>query len=89
MGGRGASSGLGGGSGTKEKLFSIPKVTGALLKSMSRKKLVTMATAIYANDAVKRGLSQSEGVRRATLLMDGNTDAQLRKYISKHGKQYW
>ena len=89
MGGRGASSGLDGGSGTKEKAFSVPKVTGAQLKKMSRKQLVTIATAISANDAVKRGLSQAEGVRRASLLMDGNTDAQLRKYIAKYGKQYW
>ncbi len=89
MGGRGASSGLGGGLGTKEKAFSIPKVTGAEIKAMSRKQLETMSTAIFANDAVKSGLSQAEGVRRATLLMDGNTDAQLRKYIAKNGKKYW
>lgn len=85
MGGRGASSGLGGGSGKKEKLFSIPKVTGAQLKTMSRKQLETMATAIYANRAVKSGMSQAEGVHRAKSLMSGNTDAQLRKYIKKYG----
>ena len=89
MGGRGASSGLGGGSGTKEKAFSIPKVTGAQLKSMGRSELEAMATAIYANNAVKSGLSQSEGVYRARSLMSGNTDAQLRKYIAKYGKEYW
>lgn len=85
MGGRGASSGLGGGSGTKEKLFSVPKVTGAQLKKMNRKQLETLATAIYANRATKSGMSQDEGVRRAKSLMSGNTDAQLRKYISKYG----
>lgn len=84
MGGRGASSGLSGGSGTKEKLFNVPKVSSAQLKSMSRRQLITMATAIFANGAVKSGLSQAEGVRRATLLMDGNTDVQLRKYIKKN-----
>ena len=85
MGGRGASSGLGGGSGTKEKAFSIPKVTGAQLKSMGRKQLETLATAIYANRAANSGISQAEGVRRAASLMSGNTDAQLRKYIKKYG----
>lgn len=82
MGGRGASSRL----GKKEKAFSIPKVTPAQLKKMSRSQLETLASAIYANEAVKSGLSQAEGVRRASSIMDGNTDAQLRKYISKYGK---
>lgn len=86
MGGRGASSGLSSGSGTREKPFSVPKVTGAQLKAMSRKQLETMATAIYANRATKSGLSQAEGVRRASSLMSGNTDAQLRKYIKKYGQ---
>ena len=86
MGGRGASSGLAGGRSAKEKAFSIPKVTGAQLKAMSRKQLETLATAIYANQAVKSGLSQAEGVYRANSLMSGNSDAQLRKYIKKYGK---
>lgn len=89
MGGRGASSGLGGGSAKKEKAFSIPKVTGTEIKSMSRKQLETMATAIYANRAIKSGMSQAEGVYRARSLMSGNTDAQLRKYIAKYGKEFW
>lgn len=84
MGGRGAASGLG-----SPKLFSVPKVTGAQLKAMGRKQLETMVTAISANRSVKAGLSQAEGVRRANALLDGNTDAQLRKYISKHGKEFW
>lgn len=86
MGGRGASSGLGGGSGAKEKAFSVPKVTGAQLKSMSRSQLETLAAAIYANRATKSGLSQAEGLHRARSLMSGNTDTQLRKYIKKYGQ---
>lgn len=81
MGGRGASSGL----KSKEKLFSIPKLTGSQLKSMSRKQLESVATAIFSNRSIRSGLSQAEGIRRARLLMSGNTDAQLRKYIKKYG----
>ena len=89
MGGRGASSGLGGGSGAKEKLFNVPKATGAQLKKMSRKQLETMATAIYANRAIKSGMSQAEGARRGESLLSGNSDTQLRKYIAKYGKEFW
>lgn len=88
MGGRGSSSGLGGGAGAAEKNFSIPKFTGKQLAQMSRKQLRTIAIAISANDMMSNGLSKAEAVRRATLL-DGDTDAQLRKYISKYGKKYW
>jgi len=89
MGGRGASSGFGGGSSAAGKSFSSPKVTSKQLAKLGRKQLETIATAISANDMMGRGLSQSESVRRATSLMSGNTDAQLRKYISKYGKKYW
>lgn len=89
MGGRGASSGLGGGSNAPDKKLSVPKVTGKQLARLSRKHLESLATAISANDMMGRGLSQSESVRRATSLIDGNSDAQLRKYISKYGKKYW
>ena len=89
MGGRGASSGLGGGAGAAAKNFNVPKVTGKQLARLGRKQLESLATAISANDMMGRGLSQSESVRRATSLIDGNSDAQLRKYISKYGKKYW
>ena len=84
MGGRGAASGLG-----STKQFSIPKVTGAQLKAMGRKQLETMAVAIFANRSSKTGLSLSEGMSRAQSLLDGNSDAQLRKFISKYGKEFW
>lgn len=89
MGGRGASSGLksagktGGGLGQP---FRVPKFTDAEIKKMSRSQLESVATALYANEGIKNGLSLSEGTRRAKSLMSGNTSTQLRKYIKKHGK---
>ena len=88
MGGRGSSSGLAAGqtkTTAKETPFNIPKVSSSLLKSINRSQLETLAAAIYANNAMKSGLSQAEGVRRARALMSGNTDAQLRRYIKKYG----
>lgn len=88
MGGRGSSSGLSAGqtkAAAKETPFDVPKVSNNLLKSIDRSSLETLATAIYANNAMKSGLSQAEGVRRARALMSGNTDAQLRRYIKKYG----
>ena len=89
MGGRGSSSGLGGGSSIREKPFKIPKFTTALLKNMSRQQLETLAGALSANRALESGLSLAEGLRRFELLKDGNTDAQLRKSIAKSAKKYW
>lgn len=88
MGGRGSSSGLGGGTGTAEQNFSIPKVTGKQLAQLSREQLRTISIAISANNMMSKGLSKEEAFRRATLL-DGDTDAQLRKYILKYGRKYW
>ena len=82
MGGRGSGSGL----KQRDSAFKIPKVSGEQLKKMSRSSLETLAAAIYANRAMSMGLSRSEGVKRAKALMDGNTTAQLRKYILKYGK---
>lgn len=79
MGGRGSSSGLRSGGG------GLTKVSASDLKKMSRKQLERAATSIFANRSVKSGLSRAEGTRRAKLLMSGNTDAQLRKYIKKYG----
>lgn len=66
--------------------FSVPKIGTALLKALSRKDMEAIATAIYANNAMKSGLTKAEGVQRAMSLMSGNTDAQLRKYIAKNAK---
>lgn len=52
------------------------------VKKLDRKQLEHYATDIFARK--QKGLSYEEGVRRAKALMDGNTDAQLRKYIVKY-----
>ena len=89
MGGRGSSSGLGGGAGAKEKPFRIPKITAAELKSMRRKDLERWASAIVANNWLERGVSLAEGLRRFEALKSSNSDAQLRKTIARYGKKYW
>lgn len=52
------------------------------LEDMSRRQLEERAAQIYMSQ--NRNLSSSEAGRRAWALMDGNTDAQLRKYIRKN-----
>lgn len=91
MGGRGGGGGSGGGgSGGGKKggnsPFKIPKMSKAKVSKMSRSELESWATAIYANNAMKSGLSKADGVYRAKSLMSGNTTAQLRKYVTKYGK---
>ena len=63
-----------------------PKMSKAKVGKMSRSELESWATAIYANNAMKSGLSKADGVYRAKSLMSGNTTAQLRKYVTKHSK---
>lgn len=82
MGGRGGSVG----GKTEPAAFGVPRVTPKQVSTMSRKDLETMAAAIYANNATQNGLTQAEGIRRARALMDGNSDAQLRKYIQRNTK---
>lgn len=84
MGGRGSSGGsrggsIGGGKNTDNSTFKIPKMSKAKVGKMSRSELESWATAIYANNAMKTGLSKADGVYRAKSLMSGNTTAQLRK----------
>ena len=67
-----------GGSEKKPK-SSVP------VDKMSRKQLVAKAHEIYIKNQGHFGLSEEEAERRFRLLIDGNTDAQLRKYIKKHG----
>ena len=100
MGGRGSSGGGGGGGngggggglfgkssrGKGGGAFSVPKLSKAAIGKMSRHELEKVATAIYANNAMKSGISKSEGVHRAQSLMSGNTTAQLRKYVRRYSK---
>ena len=84
MGGRGASSGSKPGD-VDSKPFAIPKnISKSVLDKLSRNDIENLATAIFANNATKSGLSQSEGVYRARSLMSGNTTNQLKKYILKN-----
>ena len=82
MGGRGSASSIG--AGKRDTPFSVGKYSAKQLKGMGRGDLEKLATAIFANKAMAGGLSKAEGVRRASSLMSGNTDAQLRKYISRN-----
>jgi hypothetical protein len=84
MGGRGGkgSGGSGGGGGSSK--IDIPKFSKSDIGSMGRSGLETIATAIFANINMGRGLSKSEAVFRAKSLMSGNTTAQLKKYITKN-----
>lgn len=92
MGGRGAKGGSGGGGAkggsgggnSQNKLLSIPKLTKAAIGKLGRSELETLATAIFANNSMRQGLSKQEGVRRAKSLMSGNTTAQLRRYVTKN-----
>lgn len=92
MGGRGAA---GGGKGSKpgrarkqdNTPFTIPKgLSRSVLKTFNRGQLEDLATAIFANEGMTRGLSKSEGITRARSMMSGNSTTQLIKYISKRAK---
>ena len=95
MGGRGSSSGAkstSSKSSVKSKTSkgnsisaTNTKFTGKQISSMNRKQLETVAKAVFIKQNVKRGLSESEAAKRASLLMDGNSTAQLRKYIKRNG----
>lgn len=81
FGGRGGASGLGGGAAAKA--FNT-NFTSKEIDAMSRSQLETVAAAVYAKKNTFAGLSTAEALRRARSLMDGNTTAQLRKYIKKN-----
>lgn len=66
--------------------ISVSKYSTATLAKMGRSSLLTIAKAVYVNNNVKNGLSPAEAARRFDLLQDGNTTAQLRKYIKKHNR---
>ena len=80
FGGRGGASGLG---GAAAKAFNT-NFTSKEIDAMSRSQLETVAMAVYAKKNAGAGLPTSEALRRAKLLLDGNSTAQLRKYIKKN-----
>lgn len=96
MGGRGSSSGVSGGGGMKwsakesQALRNMMKIatkfTAKQLDSMSRKQLEDFAAVVYMKKFTKQlGISPEEAYRRFWLLADGNTTAQLKKFIKKNG----
>lgn len=93
MGGRGGGGSggarggrAGGGSSAATKALSTnTKYTTKEIDSMSRSKLESVATVVFIKQNVKRGLSPAEAERRAKLLLDGNSTAQLKKYIKRYG----
>lgn len=83
MGGRGSSSKM---SSSRASVTNVnTKFTSKELSSMGRSQLESVARAVFIKQNVARGLTTEEASRRARLLMGGNTDAQLRKYIKRHG----
>lgn len=56
------------------------------LNNMSRSQLETIAREVARKNAKRQGLTEAEALRRFGLLLDGNTTAQLRKYINKYGR---
>lgn len=60
------------------------KPTAKQIDAMGRGELERLATETFVKQNITKGLTEDEARRRARLLMDGNTDAQLRKYIKKN-----
>lgn len=54
-------------------------------KQSTRASLEDQARKIYMDNGGHSGLSPEEAARRFESLKDGNSDAQLRKYIKRHG----
>ena len=53
---------------------------------MGRRELETLAKAAYIVNNVGNGMSAETAANRANALMDGNTTAQLKKYLKAHRK---
>ncbi len=83
MGGRGGSSRMSSGGASVANVNT--KFTSRELSSMGRSQLESVARAVFIKQNMARGLTAEEASRRAGLLMNSNTDAQLRKYIKRHG----
>lgn len=62
------------------------KYTMAELRGMGRPELERTARAVAAEHAADMGIAEAEALRRFDMLVDGNSDAQLRKYINQHGR---
>lgn len=60
------------------------KYTTKQLGGMTRAQLLPVARRIFVRQNMAAGLSRKEATRRFSLLEDGNTTPQLRKYIKKY-----
>lgn len=69
---------------TKKAVIPFEKFTSKQIRLMNRSQLATIARAVYINKNTSSSISASTAARRFDLLLDGNTTAQLRKYILKH-----
>lgn len=56
------------------------------LKDMDRSQLEAIAREVARKMASDQGISEEEALRRFELLIDAQTDAQLRQYINRNGK---
>lgn len=72
------------GGGSSGNLPTVQKKTPAQIKNMTRKEAVAAAKDIFIRNNMKMGLSQAEATRRFNALIDGNTTAQLKKYIKRN-----
>ncbi len=62
----------------------IKKFSSKEIDKMSRKQLEQNARNLFIKTNMKSGLSEAEAARRFDALVDGNSTAQLKKYIKKH-----
>ena len=69
----------------KESGEEQPKPEPEPQEPTERQKLEADARKAARNQAAALGISEEESLRRFDLLVDSNTDAQLRKYIKRYG----
>lgn len=62
----------------------MKKKTATQIKNMTRKQAIAAAKPIFLRNNMRAGLSKAEATRRFNALVDGNTTAQLKKYIKRN-----
>ncbi len=81
FGGRGAVVGV---SKKNAGLPRIRKRTATEISGMTRKQTISAAKQVYIRNNMQKGLSRNEAEYRFNALVDGNTTAQLKKYIKRY-----
>ncbi len=51
---------------------------------MTRNQAISAAKPLYIRNNMRNGLTRTEAERRFNALVDGNTTAQLKKYIKRY-----